>query len=246
MTLTANDLQDLARLLEQHPQSRAQLRTLLITEDLRTLPERFDRLTGIVEQLAQAQQRTEERLEQLAADVRELTANVNQLTIDVRALTEAHKRMEDRLGTLVGFFLESRYREHAAGYFGRWLRRARAVDPVTLEPALEETLAHEDLLDVLRLDLLVSGRWRALPEAPEAWLAVEVAAVLDGGDVARAWRRASLLRQAGYRAVPVVAGERITEDAQASARAQTVGVVLDGQGVFDTEELAVWLTEGGP
>ena len=246
MTLTTNDLQDLARLLEQHPQSRAQLRTLLITDGLQTLPERFDRLTGIVEQLAQAQQRTEERLEQLAADVRQLTADVRELTANVRDLTEAQKQMRDRLGMLVGFFLESRYREHAAGYFGRWLRRARAVDPVTLEPELEETLAHEDLLDVLRLDLLVSGRWRRLPEAPEAWLAVEVAAVLDGGDVARAWRRASLLRQAGYRAVPVVAGEQITEDAQASARAQTVGVVLDGQGEFDPEDLAGWLTEESP
>ncbi|MFQ5342858.1 MAG: hypothetical protein ACE5F6_15070 [Anaerolineae bacterium] len=134
MTLTANDLQDLARLLEQHPQSRAQLRTLLITDDLQTLPERFDRLTGIVERLA--------------ADVRQLTADVRELTANVRDLTEAQKQMRDRLDMLVGFFLKSRYRERAAGYFGRWLRRARAVDPVTLEPALEETLAHESLTNV--------------------------------------------------------------------------------------------------
>jgi len=119
-----------------------------------------------------------------------------------------------------------------------WRRQARAVAPVTLEDTLEAYLSHEDMLDVLRLDLLVNGRWRALPETPEVWLAVEVAAVLDEGDVARAWRRATLLWQAGYRAVPAVAGERITPDGETSARIQNVAIVQDGRTILPPEALA--------
>jgi hypothetical protein len=141
----------------------------------------------------------------------------------------------------MGDLLELRYREHAAGYFGAWLRKARAVPPVELEESLEAALPRTEVLDVLRLDLLVNGQWIARPDAPEVWLAVEVAAVLNEGDVARAWRRATLLRQAGLRALPVVAGEQITPDGEASARAQNVGVVQDGQGIFSEEAIAVWL-----
>ncbi len=297
MAFLVQDYHDLVQLLAEHPEWRAELRRLLLSDELLTLPEtvrelaeaqrrtevRVEQLAEAqrrtearveelaeaqrrtevrVEQLAEAQRRTEARVDELAADVRQLTGNVQELTASVRELAEAQRRTEvrveelaatvrelaeaqrrmtERLGHVIGDLLELRYREHAAGYFGRWLRHARAVDPETLEDTLEAALPHEDVLDVLRLDLLISGRWRALPEAPDVWLAVEVASVLDEADVARAWRRASLLRRAGYQAVPLVAGEQITADAQASARAQTVGVVQDGQGVFNADELATWL-----
>ncbi|MDH3599616.1 MAG: hypothetical protein OEU26_08280, partial [Candidatus Tectomicrobia bacterium] len=83
MALTANDLQTLLQLLEAEPQLRTQLRMLLVTDALQTLPDRFDRLTAVVEQLAQAQQRTGERLEQL--------------TERLEQLTQAPQRPEERL-----------------------------------------------------------------------------------------------------------------------------------------------------
>ncbi len=299
MTFVAEDYYDLIRLLHEHPEWRAELRQLVLSDELLTLPEvvrelteaqrqtevqlralasqvealaeaqqrtearlealveaqlhteaRLEALTQRVDALAEAQQRTEARLEALTQRVDALAeaqlrteARVDALAADIQRLTNTVHWLSDRVGDMRGDLLESRYREHAAGYFGQWVRRAKAVAPVELEETLEQKLKHDEVLDFLRLDLLINGQWRESPEALEIWLATEVASIVDEGDIARAWRRAHLLRKAGYRAMPVVAGEQITDEAQASARAQTVGVVLDGQGALEDENLAIWLAD---
>jgi uncharacterized protein YoxC len=299
MAFTVQDYFDLVRLLAEHPEWRAELRRLVLSDEVLTLPDtirelaeaqrrteqqieilarhmdeltqrvdalaeaqrhteqrveelaeaqrrteqRLEALTQQVDALAQAQRHLEQRLEALVQQVEALTTEVQRLTNNVANLTSFVERLSNRLDRLVGDILELRYREHAGGYFGTWVRGARAITPVELEDTLQESLTRDEVLDVLRLDLLVRGRWRALPEAPEVWLAVEVSSVVDEGDVARAWRRAHLLRRAGYRAIPVVAGERIVPDAEASARAQTVGVIQDGQVILGDEELATWLRD---
>ena len=222
-------------------QRRTEQRLEALAQRVEALAEAQRRTEQRVEALAEAQRYLEQRLEALAQQVEALTTEVQRLTNNVANLTSFVERLSNRLDRLVGDILELRYREHAGGYFGTWVRGARAITPVELEYTLQESLTRDEVLDVLRLDLLVRGRWRALPEAPEVWLAVEVSSVVDEGDVARAWRRAHLLRRAGYRAIPVVAGERIVQDAEASARAQTVGVIQDGQVILGDEELATWL-----
>jgi chaperonin cofactor prefoldin len=107
MTFTANDLKSLVRLLEEQPQSRSQLRTLLLLDDLQAMPERFDRLTEAVEQLAWAQQRTEERLQRLETTVQALAEaqqraeeRLERLETTVQTLAEAQQRTEERLERL--------------------------------------------------------------------------------------------------------------------------------------------------
>lgn len=55
MAFTVSDFHDLMRLLDQHPEWRAELRRLLLTEELLSLPQ-------VVRELAEAQARTEEAL----------------------------------------------------------------------------------------------------------------------------------------------------------------------------------------
>jgi hypothetical protein len=100
---------------------------------------------------------------------------------------------------------------------------------VDLEGQLESALDHEELLEVLRLNVLVRGRLRGSAEAPETWLAVEVAAILNEDDVERAQRRAALLRKAGYRAIAVVAGEGVAPGATQALQHLPVVLVLDGR-----------------
>ncbi len=214
-----------------------------LTQRVDSLTQRMDELTQRVDALTQRMDELTQRMDELTQRVDALTVDIQRLTLNVAELSGTVRRLSDRLDRVVGDILELRYREHAGGYFGTWVRGARVIAPVELEETLQERLTYDEVLDVLRLDLLVRGRWRALPEAPEVWLAVEVSSVIDEGDVARAWRRARLLRRAGYRAVPVVAGERIIPEAQASAQAQTVGVVQDGQVILGNEELATWLRD---
>ncbi|GBC82347.1 Chromosome partition protein Smc [bacterium HR10] len=218
-----------------------------------------ERMSWVEEQiaaLAEAQRRTEERVghveEQVAAlaeaqrqmqeQIRQLTSSIYLLAEQVRSLVEAQKRTDDTVGGLKGRVLELMYQSKAVAYFGPLLRRPRVVDLGALLETLEAHLSPEEFRDVLQLDLLVSGKPRLQPEAPEVFLAVEISSVIDERDVERALRRSALLRRAGFRAIPVVAGERATLGAEDEARAHHVAVLQDGRVFLWAEALHAWAT----
>jgi hypothetical protein len=105
--VTTEDLRDLIRLLETHPEWRAELRRLVLTDELLDLPR-------VVRQLAEAQRRTEERLAELAeaqcrteARLAELAEaqrrteeRVGRLEVALAELAEAQRRTEERVGRL--------------------------------------------------------------------------------------------------------------------------------------------------
>ncbi len=232
--------------------AEAQRRTEARVEELAEAQRRTE---ARVEELAEAQRRTEARVEQLAARMDQLAARMDQLAARMEELAEAQQRTEQHLaaladhqkqmqtdlgkmrtdlGTLRGDWLEWRYVSRAPAYFGSWLRRVRVMLPASLDPAVEDVLeaklTPDELLEILRLDALIQGRLRR-PEqaAEEVWLAVEISAVIDQGDVERALRRAALLRKAGFPAIPVVAGESLTQGATEAVRDAPVAVLLDGK-----------------
>ena len=81
---------------------------------------------------------------------------------------------------------------------------------------------------MLLIDLVVKGKLKQQPDAEEVYLAVEISVVIDEHDVERARRRAKLLRNAGFRVIPVVAGENMAEDAEEISRAHGVAIVRNG------------------
>ena len=66
MPFTVENFRDLVRILEAHPEWRAELRRLVLTDELLSLPEQLARRQVETErgfqQLAEAQRRTEDRL----------------------------------------------------------------------------------------------------------------------------------------------------------------------------------------
>ena len=177
MAFTVEDYRDLVQLLSEHPEWRSELRQLLLSDELLTLPE-------VVRELAEAQQRAEERLanveerlanvEERLADVEErlsrieiaiqhLTEQVAGLTRGVRELTENQQRIDSRVGGLKGESLEWSYRNKIHGYFGYLMRRLKVVDLSTIDEVLETTLTSGEFRDVFRLDLLATGRLRESP-----------------------------------------------------------------------------------
>jgi hypothetical protein len=270
MAFTIQEYLDLVRLLAEHPEWRSELRRLLLSEELLELPqivrnlaeaqrrteERLERLEATVAELAEAQRRTEERLEALVEAQRRTEERLERLEVTVAELAEAQRRTEERLerlevttktlvdkvGALTGRSLEVDYRDKADAYFGRLLRRLQVVALRTLEDILEAHLSSQEFDDLLSLDLLIKGRPRHYPDLPEVLLAVEISAVVDQGDLDRAWRRAALLRQAGYQVIPMVAGEQITLEAENKARLQKIPVLQDGNISFWEEALQTWIT----
>jgi hypothetical protein len=213
------------------------------------LAEAQQRTEQRVAELAEAQRRTEERLagvEERQAKAEEhldrLETNIVLLTEQVRALVASQQKIVDELGGLKGHVLELTYRDKAVSYFGRLLRRPKVIDLNTLWEALETRLPLEAFNDLLLVDLVVQGRPRQRADLGDVWLAVEIAAVVDEEDVTRALRRAESLRQAGYPAVPVVAGERTTLAADDEARQHKVVVLQDGKSFLWDEAVAAWVT----
>ncbi|MDW8351935.1 MAG: hypothetical protein RML99_08495, partial [Anaerolineae bacterium] len=160
------------------------------------------------------QRRTEQRLEELAA--------AQQRT------EETVRRLVNQMAEVRGEILEIKIRDKAHAYFGRWLRRVQVIPFIELEERLESQLTDDQIIDLSLTDILVRGRPRLAPADGEVWLAVEVSAVVDAKDVERAERRAALLRSAGLRAVPVAIGGRIIPQAQALARMRNVALMRDG------------------
>jgi hypothetical protein len=186
-----------------------------------------------------AQQRTEARLEELAVAQQRTEKQMQGLVEAQHRLEKRVGRLEDRVAILDGRMLEWTYREKASAYFGRLLRRPRVVVVETLEE-LETQLTAEEFMDLLLVDLVVYGQPRRPGDLPDVWLTVEVSVVVDKGDVDRAVRRAEVLRKAGYRAIPVVAGERATVGAKGEVQQQKVVLVQDGRVALWEEALERW------
>jgi Holliday junction resolvase-like predicted endonuclease len=91
MAFTVKDFRALVRLLEQHPDWRAELRQLLLTEEILTLPQVVRELADEVRLLVEAQRRAEERLGRVEE-------RLERLELVVQELAEAQRRAEERLG----------------------------------------------------------------------------------------------------------------------------------------------------
>jgi hypothetical protein len=234
MAFTVQDFHDLVALLTQHPEWQAELRRLVLTEELLALPQ-------IVRDLVEAQQRTEQQVAQLISQVAQLVEAQQRTERQIAQLVEAQRRAErqivrlqDDVGELKGIVLEQRYRNRAFAYFARLVRRMHTVTDDELVALLEEAVARgvlsEDGMDEIgRADVVVRGQRRESQSPDEVYLVVEVSWGVGTGDVERAVRRAALLGQTGLHTMPVVAGERITDEAAELARAMRVWQVLDGR-----------------
>jgi hypothetical protein len=221
MAFTVNDLQDLIALLAAKPEWRAQLRPLI-------LGDQFDRLPEIVQEIAEAQKRTDSALVSLTARVEELA--------------EAQKRTEETISRLIvrfdsfrdmyeddsGALYEVRFERKAPSLFGEWLRKPRAVTINDLEKIDEAevsgALSEPEARQLRALDLIIVGLDREAPGYPETVLAVEVSRKIDFNDLDRAVTRAEILNRLGYRARPAVGGRFASKEVEAEAKQR--GILL--------------------
>lgn len=228
MAFSVEDFHDLVRLLGERPEWRGELRRLVLSEDLLELPE-------VVRELAQAQRRTEERLERLAESVGQLAGRLDEVAKRVGELVGAQRRTEEQLarlsdhvGELRGWQLEWRYRVRAPAYFGSVLRPLRVVESQEVDRMLGEEVGPEKIRDVLLAGVVLAGRPAGSPEDEELWLVVEVSGRVNQNDVRRAERRSAVLRELGLRSIGVAAGEGASGGAEMLAEEMGVGLITDG------------------
>ncbi|MCS7087565.1 MAG: YraN family protein [Thermoflexales bacterium] len=169
MTLGYADFRALVEALQAHPEWRAELRRLVLTEELLELP-------TLVRELAEAQRRSEERITRLEEAVAALAEAQRRTEQRVEELAEAQRRTEERVSALkttvdklqqtFGATLE----EEAASVIEAVLRKKGFR---LLAPAVN--LAVNGEIDVLALF--------EDPQGQRVWAVIEVKARLSRSDV---------------------------------------------------------------
>ncbi len=221
---------ELLAALREHPEWQAELRRSVLTEELLALP-------GVVAGLADAQRRTEERLEALTARVEALVEaqrrteeRLEALTATVGALAEQVSSLAGHVVWLKGDAIERRYRERAPAYFGRIAKRLHVLSFEEVDALLDEAVTAGALTssqadEVRWADLVARGRQA---DGTDVYLVVEVSWGVGVEDATRARERAELLAKAGTPTVGVVAGSWIDPDAAEAARRLGLWRVRDG------------------
>jgi len=183
------EFRDVVRLLEAHPEWRAELRRLILSEELLALPQQMARLTEQVSLLS----------EQMAI------------------LTEIAQRQTADLARLKGDGLEVHYTLRGVPSLTRAVRRPRPLSQEELDALLEDAetrglLSAAESEEVTLADLVIQGRQRST--GTEVYVVTEVSWDVGIEDVQRAAERAALLAKTGRRTLAAVAGEWVTPDAQ--------------------------------
>jgi hypothetical protein len=190
-------------------------------DDIRLVRESLDanaaRVDAALATLAEAQVRAEARLAGVENRLARLEAVVAELVAAIKGLAIRSDRHE---GTL----LELKFRDRLPSYLGRYLRRAKVLQPADLLDEVEASLESAEVDDFLRADVLAQGTVNGEP----TYVIGAVSYTADAGDVERAARRAALLRKASLPAVGLVACETVHSETVAYAREQGVRIWADG------------------
>lgn len=238
MPFSVEDVKDLIRLLQTHPEWLEEVRKLVLTRELLTLPELFRELVEEQKEFRKDLRQLTQRVDQLAADLQTLTQRVDQLTQRVDDLTGQVKELSQSVQALLTWQKGEAGRREGERYEQRMIKRATVLfmggiggttDHPTVQPRLsrwlraifEKGYEPEDDEDPTLADLIW---WK-----DDQVAVVEISRKVNGKDVLRAYKLARLLRRAGVNAFPVVVGEDwATLDAREVAKEHHVEWLVGG------------------
>jgi hypothetical protein len=220
MTFTVRDFHDLVEILEVEPVWRAELRRLILTDDILGLPEALRQLTENVNSYLESQRsyekKSDERFGRIEGDIHQLKTDVSQLKTD--------------MGRVDGRTLEQQVRDRLPTYLSRFALRLRKIKNAhlaeLLETAAEEgRISEEEVEEAKLIDALARGRRRA--DGATIYLAVEISTTVNEHDLERAARRAKIIAQATNSVtLPVVVGTTIREEMRRLIDTESAGYVL--------------------
>lgn len=222
-----NTIEDLTRILRERPEWRDEMRKLVLTDELLTLPQRFseyaastdrrlDELTQIVQELAQSLQELTQRFEQYAEITNRRVSN-----------------LEGRVGNLEGSHYEAKVvrllptrirLEKVAN-----LNNPQVVYPIngnapSLDSLIQRALnngviSHEQMIELTDADAIIAAD-------DNRYAVVESSITLAERDINRAIGRAALMSIiTGSETVPVVASDNIADAERAFAEERGVSII---------------------
>ena len=196
MTTTQIDtIEDLMRILDDHPEWLEAMRMRLLTRELIEMPQRLAEFAASTNERLE---RLEERFDRLEGRVGKVEGRLDRLTDDVGNLKGAHAKSvaiseADVIAESVGLRLT------------RVLAGQEISDLARRKPVTD--IPRNDMLSFRRTDIIMEA---ADPDGAVSYVAVEVSYTVNEVDVSRAVRNAGMLaRFTGKPAHAVVAGLRL-------------------------------------
>ncbi len=244
---TINDINDLVRILREQPEWVDTLRSLLLSQELLALPERFADFVKLTDANFRLVNQRLDNLEadvaelktdmaEVKADVAELKTDVAELKTDMAGLKTEVRQINGRLDNGFGFNYELKTEKNIRSIAGQFLglrsvrvlRGTQANQDTELADRTEEAaeqgvITWAENAELWRADLIFTGRNRE-GNGPE-YVVAEVSITAGDADVNRASRRAEILSRVLERpAQAVVIAANI--DAGRNRLAGEKGVVL--------------------
>ena len=222
-----NTIEDLTRILRERPEWRDEIRKLVLTDELLTLPQRFSEYAAS----------TDRRLDELTQIVQELAKSLQELTQRFEQYAEITNRrvsnLEGRVGNLEGSHYEAKVvrllptrirHENVAN-----LNNPQVVYPVNGNaPALDSliqialnngVISHEQMIDLTDADAIIAAD-------DNRYAVVESSITLAERDINHAIERAALMSIiTGSESVPVVASDNIADAERAFAEERGVSII---------------------
>ena len=214
-------IEDLIRVLDDHPEWLEAMRVRLLTRELLELPQR---LAEFIEAANQRFDRVEERLDRIEGRQDRVEGRLDRIEARQDRAETLLGKLIDNVGNLKGAHAKSVAKEEAdiiANSLGLRLTRLFTGQEVG------ELALGQDAADIPRNELLSFRRADIVMEAADAdgapcYVAVEVSYTVNGRDTTRAVRNADMLtRFTGKPARAVVAGlqidDRVRSDVESGA-----------------------------
>ena len=246
---TINDISDLVRILREDPDWAEAVRSVLLTQELKSLPERFDKFVELtrennelvnrrLERLEEGQQRLEERQQRLEEGQQRLEERQQRLEEGQQRIESRMDRMEGRLGNLEGSDTERRARENILNIAkdeldlsrgSILLARGRNTDPEFLgsinNAEVLGLITEEQADHVLLADIII--RARRAEDRRYVHGVFEVSSTIGLNDIRRVRERADAVAAAtGEEAVAAVIGGTVQPPQRAQAEEMDVQVLI--------------------
>ena len=213
MNTTIHTIEDLIRILDDHPEWTDALRARLLTRELIELPEKFTQFVAEVNRFVEATNRRfdtlENRVTSIQEDVGTLKEDVGTLKGDVGTLKIRVKSIQDDLGPLKGSHArDAALREASIIAEDMGFQRTKTLTQDDLGALLARAdtsgIPTNELRSFRRADLIIEA---TDPNGATCYIAVEISFAVNGRDTTRALRNAAFLTKfTGDRSYPAVAG----------------------------------------
>ena len=225
---TINDISDLVRILREDPDWAEAVRSVLLTQELKSLPERFDKFVELTRENNELVNRRLERLEE----------GQQRLEEGQQRLENRMDRMEGRLGNLEGSDTERRARENILNIAkdeldlsrgSILLARGQNTDPEFLgsinNAEVLGLITEEQADHILLADIII--RARRVEDRRYMHGVFEVSSTIGLNDIRRARERADAVAAAtGEEAIAAVIGETIQTHQRTQAEEMDVRVLI--------------------